>query len=556
MRDGTRLAADVFVPNGGGPFPTLVCRTPYNKRRQSSAWEYEGLAHAGFAVVVQDIRGRYASAGEFHPLFLPGWRDAEDGYDTIEWAASQAWSTGRVGTFGNSYNAWTQWALAPTQPPHLVAMWASGMAPHTTDWELGGVFRPGRALQWLLGTLAPDTQNRLAEPSGPATVEEWDRLHTSANREKWLWFLPWKDLPLEAVGATGGQMHDWLRNHTRDVWQFDRQISNIGVPVFHRTGWYDRLSRTVHMFSKMQQNAATRHAQVNQRLIVGPWPHSTNYSSRLGDIDFGTESAVSHLELVVKWFDYWLKGEPNGVMDSAPVRLFVMGKNRWVDADTWPPSGSTKTRFYLRSDGQAVTARGNGTLALQGPVDEKADHYTYDPRDPLMTLYGANGHDEPLDQRLLDHRRDVLVYQTPPLEKAMICVGEPTVKLWISSDAPDTDFIAKLIDVHPDGYAQNITYGIIRARYRVSFDRPELLVHGRVYEMEINLLPTCISFQPGHRIRLDISSSDFPNFDRNHNTGKDDWADAELRLAHQSIFHDSDHPSHLTIPVMPSSWLD
>ena len=562
MRDTTRLAADVYVPDGDGPFPTLVCRTPYNKQRDSACWEYEGLAHAGYAVVVQDIRGRFASEGDFHPLFLPGWTDAEDGYDTIEWAAAQPWSNGQIGTFGNSYNSWTQWALAPTKPPHLVAMWASGMAPHTTDWEIGGIFRPGRALQWLLGTLAPDTQARLSEPQGPATVEEWDRLHAGANREKWLWFLPWSDLPAEAVGGTGEQLRDWLQNHTRDVWRFHERFADIDVPVFHRTGWYDRLIRTVDMFAGMQRGAPTEHARRSQRLIVGPWPHSTDYGARLGEIDFGPESNASHLSLVTSWFDYWLKGEENGVMDSAPARLFLIGANRWVDADAWPPPGSTPTDLYLRGDGRAATPRGDGALDREGPGEEPPDRYSYDPRDrysydprdPVMTLYGANGHDEPHDQRLMDHRRDVLVYQTPPLESPLTVCGCPEVTLWASSSAPDTDFVARLIDVHPDGFAQNVVYGIVRARYRAGFERPELLLPGEVYELKIELLPICNRFLAGHRLRLDISSSDFPNFDRNHNTGRDDWADAELRVAKQTVFHDPARPSRLTLPVMPQDW--
>ncbi len=554
MRDGTRLRADVYLPRGAGPFPTLVRRTPYDKQRPVAIPEYQGLVRAGYAVVVQDIRGRFASDGEWHPLFAPGWADAEDGYDTVEWAAAQRWSTGKLGTFGNSYDAWTQWVLAPTKPPHLVAMWASGMAPHSTDWELGGVFRPGRALQWLLGTLAPDTQRFLDMPAGPTTVEEWERLHATANREKWLWFLPWKDLPDEALGGVRELFYEWLRNHDRDVWRFDESFRDVDLPVFHRTGWYDRLNRTVEMFAGMQAGAPSERAQRSQRLIVGPWAHTTVNSRQLGEVDFGSEAEVDHLSLVIDWFDYWLKGVDNGVMEEEPVRLFLMGANAWRSADRWPPAGSTSIDFFLHSGGSANTPRGDGRLSREPPVEEPADHFTYDPRDPVMTLYGANGHDEPRDLRLLEHRRDVLVYETNPLERSVDVVGYPELTLWASSTAPDTDFIVKLVDVHPDGFAQGLCYGIVRARYRHGLDSPQMMTGDGVYEFTIQLLPTCNRFLAGHRIRVDISSSDFPNFDRNHNTGREDCSDTDLQTARQTVLHDPAHPSRITLPVMPANW--
>jgi hypothetical protein len=324
------------------------------------------------------------------------------------------------------------------------------------------------------------------------------------------------------------------------------------VPVFHRTGWYDRLSRTVEMFAEMRAGAATESARQSQRMIVGPWTHTSDLSRRVGEVDFGTEAQVDYFSLIIPWFDYWLKGEKNGAMDAAPVRLFVMGANRWRDEDEWPLSRARPTDFYLRSQGDANGPAGDGSLSLEVPSDGTADRFVYDPRDPLMSLYNANGHDEPRDLRVLDHRRDVLVYRTEPLKEPLEVTGCPVLTLFASSTAPDTDFIVKLVDVHPDGFAQGLCYGIVRARFRDGLDRASPITPGKVYEYAIELLPTSNLFREGHRIRVDVSSSDFPNFDRNHNTGRDDWADPELAVAHQTVLHGPDHPSRITLPVVPA----
>ena len=552
LRDGTILSADVYRPRGGGPFPTLVSRTPYDKSKPETIPMFERLAEAGYAVVVQDIRGRWASDGDFHPLFSADWKDAEDGYDTVEWAAAQPWSNGRVGTFGYSYPSWTQWALASTKPPHLVTMFTGGITPRSTDWMMGGVLRPGRSLPWTLGSIATDTQRFLPEPQGPTTVEEYRYLDDHVNRQKWLWFLPWKELPLEAIGGLRERFHDWLANLHVDRWRFEETYDKIDLPISHRTGWYDRVVGTVELFKGMRERGATEEARRNQRLIIGPWTHTGDLVRKTGDVDFGPEAEVDYFSLIIPWFDYWLKGQKNGVMDTAPVRLFVMGANRWRDEEEWPLGRAQPTDFFLRSNGRANTPRGDGFLSLETSRDEPPDRYTYDPRDPVMTLYSDLGMDEPHDMRVLNHRRDVLVYQTEPLERPIEVTGYPVLNLYASSSAPDTDFIVKLADVHPDGFAQNLCYGIVRARYRNGFDRPELMTPGYVYRFNIELLPTSNLFRAGHRIRIDVSSSDFPNFDRNHNAGRDDWADPELNAADQTVFHGGPYPSHITLPVVPS----
>ena len=551
VRDGTILRSDVYLPSGRGPFPTLVTRTPYNKLQANMVPIYEGLAESGYAVVAQDIRGRWASDGEFHPMFNPDYKDGQDGYDTIEWAASQPWSNSRVGTFGYSYASWTQWSLARMKPPHLVTMFTGGFAPRSTDWMLGGVFRPGRQLQWTLGSMAPDTQRFLDSPQGPTSVEEYSHLETHVYRDKWLWYLPYGDLPLEAVGALRDRFRDWLAHINEDVFNIEDSYNQIDIPVHHRTGWYDRLSRTVGLFRGMREKGGTESARNSQRLIIGPWTHTNALTRKTGDVDFGPEAEVDYFSLIVPWFDYWLKGVQNGVMDSAPVRLFVMGANKWRDEEAWPLTRARATDFCLGSGGRANTPMGDGALSPEPQSDGTPDSYTYDPRDPVMSLFAYSGHDEPHDNRVLDRRRDVLVYQTGPLERPIEVTGVPVLKLYASSTAPDTDFIARLIDVHPDGYAQNLCYGIVRARYRGGLDQSTLMTPGEVYRFVIELLPTSNLFKPGHRIRLDISSSDFPNFDRNHNTGQEDWAHPELRPARQTIFHDASHPSCLTLPIVP-----
>lgn len=551
MRDGTILRSDVYMPSGKGPFPTLVTRTPYNKLQSNMVPIYQGLVDSGYAVVAQDIRGRWASEGEFHPMFNRDCKDGQDGYDTIEWAANQPWSNSRVGTFGYSYASWTQWAHARMKPPHLVTMFTGGFAPRSTDWMLGGVFRPGRQLQWTLGSMAPDTQRFLDSPQGPTSVEEYSHLETHVYREKWLWYLPYGDLPLEAIGGLRDRFRDWLAHINEDVFNIDGSYEQIDIPVHHRTGWYDRLSRTVDLFLGMREKGRTERARNSQRLIVGPWTHTNDLTRKTGDIDFGPEAEVDYFSLIVPWFDYWLKGVQNGVMDTAPVRLFVMGANKWRDEEEWPLSRARATDFYLGSGGRANTPMGDGALSLEPQSDGTSDSYTYDPRDPVMSLFAYSGHDEPHDNRVLDRRRDVLVYQTGPLERPIEVTGVPVLKLYASSTATDTDFIARLIDVHPDGYAQNLCYGVVRARYREGLDQSTLMTPGEVYRFVIELLPTSNLFKPGHRIRLDISSSDFPNFDRNHNTGQEDWAHPELRPAQQTIFHDASHPSRLTLPIVP-----
>lgn len=544
MRDGTILRANIARPRARGKFPALVQRTPYGK-----GWACAGLAAYGYVVINQDLRGRYASEGEFIPLFTDQHHDAEDGYDTIEWAASLPYCDGNVGTFGGSYCSWTQWQLAPRQPPHLRAMAAGVLAARLTDMERGGIFRTGRALEWVCGSLAPDTRRRTGGPK-PHTPEEFWRLWDTALRGKFYWFLPLAELPEWALGTLGEYYRQWLADHTTDHFHFCERHKDVAVPNLHYTGWYDRHIGTVDHFNGVRQNALSDLARRSQRLIIGPWTHGLLGGQRVGEMDFGPQAALNYEAVVLRWFDYWLKGIENGVLEGPPVRIFVMGANHWRDEEEWPPARAEEVVFYLHSRGRANTPYGDGSLSPDPPKDEEPDRFTYDPRDPVPTLYGQRTQDEPRDQRVLDHREDVLVYQTPPLPEEVEVTGYPVLKLYAASSAPDTDFTAKLVDVHPNGFAQNLCYGILRARYRQGFARPELLTPGEVVEYTLELQPTSNRFLKGHRIRLDISSSDFPNFDRNHNTGGADYFEATLRVAEQTVLHDRVHPSRLILPVI------
>jgi len=544
MRDGTILRANVYRPDARGRFPVLVMRTPYGKGRSR-----DELVQAGYIVVTQDVRGRYQSDGEFRSLANPNNFEAEDGYDTVEWAARLPGSNGIVGTYGASYNAWVQWKLAALRPPSLRAMFAYSIPVRMTQLEGPGTIRPGRRLHWWICTLGPDLRKRAGGPE-PHTPQEAREAWLQVDREKWLWFLPWLELPDYLFGRNAHEFKGWLRNPSFDPWQFDKLHPEIEVPNFHISGWYDHCNGCLDHFTGMVRNGRTSLARENQKLIIGPWGHSTLGQQKVGEIDFGAAARLNIPALMVRWFDYWLKGIDNGIADEPPVKYFVMGANYWRCSDTWPPAPKGTLSLYLTSGGHANTPRGDGKLLRTAPKNQSRDEYTYDPRDPVMTLYGHPLFTIPADQRPLASRRDILVYQTAPLKKDVEIAGYPEVVLYASSSAPDTDFFARLIDVAPDGTGIDICMGMVRARYRHSLDKPSLLKPNKVTEFVIKLGPTANRFKVGHRIRLDITSSDFPNYDRNHNTGLDDNADATLAVARQRVFHGGKYPSRLVLPLI------
>ena len=542
MRDGTVLRADVYRPREAGPFPVLLDRTPYGKGTPRYVDCCSALAAAGYIAVMQDVRGRYDSDGEFTFLFAGADETGEgpDGFDTVEWAASLDGSDGRVGIYGNSYDGFTSLMVTVASPPSLAGVLVSGMSARFLDMNFG-IFDTGRRLQWLYA-LSGDTRRRAGEP-GPHNTDEALEKWAAHERGKWIWYLPLEDLPDRIFSSLAPPLRQHLREQTRELWDFFPHHPNFRVPVCVTTGWYDRLNAATDHFTRLSADGPPdlRH---RHRLVIGPWGHDTaSLVRRQGVLDFGPEADTTYADLVQRWYDHLFKGIDNGLTNEPPVRLFVMGPNTWRLENEWPLARTRYTDYFLRSGGGlATTPPGGG---------EPPDDYTYDPRDPLMSVMDANSHLAPCELGVLDDRPDRLVYETPPLERPLEVTGPVEARLWIASDAPDTDFCVKLAHVDRTGRAVNLCHGIARCRYRDGFDREVFLEPGVPVEIAVRLLPTCRVFAPGERIRIDIASSDFPNFDRNHNTGRDFWSDGELREARQTVFHDVNRPSRIILPVIP-----
>lgn len=540
MRDGVVLRANVCRPDRGGPYPVLLTRTPYGKGKGFGRY-----VQAGYIVVSQDARGRYASDGTYESFLRFQTHDAEDGYDTVQWAAKLPNSTGRVGTFGTSYCAFYQWRLAPLRPPALAAMSAHSIPGRYTDLEGPGTIRPGRRLQWWLSTMGPDIRRRAAGSDAKPAPKP-----TAGEIEKWLWFVPWLKLPQMVFEHETAAMHDWLRHPHLDPWQLDEGCREIEVPNFDVIGWHDHCNGDALMYRSMAAHAKTEIARTKTRILIGPWGHSTLGQRRFDKIDFGPEARVDLVAEDIRWFNHWLKGQPTGSDREPPVRIFVMGDNRWRGETEWPLSRARTRTMFLASGGRANTPAGNGKLVTQAPQADGSDRYVYDPLHPVPTLFGPRAFTAVADQRRLADRQDLLVYQSEPLRERLEVTGNPVVELYAATSAPDTDWFVRLIAVEPDGLARDVCMGLVRARYREGLDKPKLISPGEVVKYTIRLGPTSNAFLPGHRIRLDVTSSDFPNYDRNHNTAADQNADAELVPATQTVHHGGVQASCIRLPVI------
>ena len=564
MRDGTTLYADVYRPDGPGPFPTILQRTPYDKTAALASQMLDPMkaAKAGFALIIQDTRGRFTSGGEFN-CFID---DINDGYDTVEWAAAQSWSSGRVGMIGASYVGATQWLCAITRPPHLVAI-----APNVTasnyhnGWTYqGGAFELGFNASWTLLQL---TLANFKTHSGIRSIpqaRQAELVKSVDGMTDAFLHLPLKDMP-QLSGGLADYYFDWLAHPSfDDYWKklcIEDQHSNVTTPALNIGGWYDIfLGGTIRNYLGMRQNAATEEARNGQKLIIGPWQHSSRGTSMAGSHYFGVAAdsmALGLDEIHLRWFNQWLKGEDTGMLDEPPVRIFVMGDDVWRDENEWPLARAQTTSYYLHSGGNANTLHGDGSLSPEAPSDEAPDVFLYNPANPVPTrggqlccnpYFASSG---AFDQNEIEARSDVLVYSTPTLERDVEVTGPITVTLWAATSATDTDFTAKLVDVCEDGCARNLTDGIIRARYRESMSEPSLVEPGRAYCYTIDLWATSNVFKAGHKIRLEVSSSNFPRFDRNTNTGGVIADDTELKPAVQTILHDAAHPSHVSLPIVP-----
>ncbi len=533
MRDGVELSADVYRPDAPGRFPVILSRTPYNK--PGAFANAKIFVPHGYVFVAMDVRGRGDSDGKF----VPYRNDGIDGYDAIEWAAQQPWSTGKVGTIGGSYNGRIQWLTALTQPPHLVTMIAM-VTPSDPFVEFPtGVPLP-MDISFYHFTAGHLTQNMDAV--------DWAKLQ---------WHLPLYDMD-EAAGRPVPYWKEEIDHPQLDAYweplRYQNKYDRVKVPVLHISGWYDdEQVGTPLNFIGMTAKAQPDQIRTTQKLLMGPWPHAINSKSKLGDVDFGPTAMIDLSGYWVRWFDYWLKGNDNGIMKDPPVRVFVMGANYWTNENEWPLARTEYVKYYLHSAGHANSSYGDGKLSTAQPGKEQADAYKYDPASPapFITEPSFAQIGGPDDYRAIERRDDVLVYTSDAMtEDTQVC-GPVHAELRAASSARDTDFMAKLIDVWPDGFAQRLTDGMVRARFRNGMERQELIEPGKVYAYKIDLWNTCQMFLKGHRIRLEVSSSAFPKYDRNLNTGEALGKTTRMQTADQKIFHDEAQPSFVILPIVP-----
>ena len=532
MRDGVELSADVYRPDASGKFPVLLSRTPYTKTGALKTAQY--FAERGYVYVAMDVRGRGDSDGRF----VPYRNDGRDGYDAVEWCAAQPWSTGKVGTTGGSYLGRIQWLTAVLQPPHLAAMVAL-VTPSDpfVEWPTG-IPLP-MDISWHHYTAGHLSQNMAAL--------DWSKIH---------WHLPLYTMD-EAAGRPNPGWKEMFDHPQLDAWweplRYQNKYDRVNVPVLHISGWYDdeQVGTPLNFMGMTSKGAES--ARRSQKLLMGPWPHAVNSTSKLGEVDFGSGAIIDLNGTILRWFDYWLRGKDNGVMKEPPVRLFVMGENKWVDENEWPMARTQWTRFYLHSGGRANSLFGDGTLSAAAPAAEPPDGYTSNPARPVPFItepsFAQIGSAD--DYRAVHRRDDVLVYTSAPVaEDTQVC-GPIKLQLYAASSARDTDFMGLLLDVWPDGFSQRLIDGMVRARFHEGMEKPSLIAPGQTYAYTLDLWNTCQTFQKGHRIRLQVASTAFPKYDRNPQTGGPLGRTTELRSAEQKIFHDSAHSSHLVLPIVP-----
>ena len=557
MRDGVVLRGDIFRPDAGGKFPVLLERTPY---RRSIPWGYDvdfaqRAASHGYVVFLQDVRGRYSSDGDWYPFV----HEAEDGYDTIEWIAAQPYSNGKVGMFGGSYVGATQMLAAMAHPPHL-----AGICPVVTasnyheNWTYqGGAFEQWFNQSWTSG-LAVDTVLHQIErmPSKPEAV------HVLPLTQYPIFNTDPKSAVNGAAAVVAPYYLDWLAHPSYDAfWKrisIEDHFGDIRVPALHTGAWYDIfLGGSLRNYLGIKAKGGSEEARNGQRLLVIIGGHAGG-GRKIGEVDYGPEAEKNEEnDVTLAWYDFLFKGVQNSFAAGKPVKIFVMGVNQWREEDEWPLARERATKFYLHSDGAANSVKGTGSLSKTAPAKESADKYTYDPTNPAPTIGGPLCCDGdhlapgPRDQRKVEERQDVLVYSTAPLEHDLEVTGPVRLDFFASSSAVDTDFTAKLVDVYSDGTAINLCEGILRARYRDSRESPTLLTPGQVYPLTIDLWATSNVFKAGHRIRLEVSSSNFPRFDRNLNTGEPAATSERMATATNIILHDSEHPSALLLPLIP-----
>ncbi len=565
MRDGVRLATDIYRPDDGKRHPVLVNGHVYDNDHFLIVHElvFSPLvaAQRGYAVVVQEVRGRAGSEGTWRPYT----KIREDAYDTVEWAAAQPWSNGDVGLYGACALGTMAVQGAVAAPPHLKAVFAYETATdYLSGWTYSnGALELGFQMSWIWTALATDTIPRLG--LAPAAEQEMLQQLAAASRDMngSASFLPLVDFP-PFQNQAAPYWREWLSHPSYDeFWQEADAVAradHVTVPVLHMTSWYDTCLRGHLDFAKALAARSDPSVRDKHRLILGPWDHSAYYNKRptcAGQRDFGADVFTGPEllgSLALGWFDHWLRGEPLRVLPENGVRYYQMGENVWKEAKSWPPAHEP-VPHYLHSGGRANSRMGDGTLDARPPDAEPRDSFVYDPLDPVPTCGGRSMVGVPTgveDQAQVEMRQDVLIYTTARLAGPLAIAGPVTLTLYASSSAVDTDFTAKLVDVEPSGYCANIAEGIVRARYRNSREHAEFLEPGRVTEFTIDLWDVAHTFKADHCVRLEISSSNFPRFDRNLNSKVTPalGSATDAQKAVQQIFHDQRHPSCLTLPVV------
>lgn len=542
MRDGIRLSTNIYRPKEPGAYPVLLRRTPYGNGGADNKEAYF-FAERGYVFVAQDTRGRYESEG----IFYPGLKEGADGIDTHAWIVKQPWCNGKIGTVGASYTGMTQWMPALLGSPYLVSMFPE--VPYTESYSVSfqnGALRLRLLTTWYTMMTAPyDFKLEEFQKKDIDTVNRFLPLLEQDNRVGWR--MPW--------------FRDMVNHPENDAYwepiRFEGKYANVRAAMYTVVGWYDLFTaQNLKSFMEMTKPAIAPTVRSKQKMIVGPWGHGTWWGGgKLGDLDFGKDSTLNDQELMLRWFDATLKGIDTGIMNEPPVKIFVMGENVWRFEKEWPLKRTVYTKYYLHSGGKANTLYGDGALSTDIQLNEPNDRFVYDPENPVPSMPDSTVFDDfknyPINHSGLEGRRDILVYSTPPLDRNTEVTGPLEVILYAASSALNTDFTGKLLDVYPDGRAIYIRDGIIRASFRSGPKNTSNIQPGKVYEYHIDLWATSNVFMKGHRIRVEISSSNFPRFDRNLNTGGNFATETKWVKAEQTIYHTKEYPSQIVLPVIP-----
>jgi putative CocE/NonD family hydrolase len=552
MRDGVILRADVMLPSASGKFPVLVYRTPYGKDNAPKEWTtFDKAAVRGYAVVIQDVRGRYASEGEFDAYRNEG----RDGYDTIEWAAAQPWSNGIVGTFGLSYPGAVQWLAAVENPPHLKAMVpAMTFSTPRNFFYSGGVF-DGSWVDWIWLNIAPDARRRKNLP-GPKTYKEaaaaWKTEHERLQN-----FLPLVDLP--DFKEVAPFYYEWLAHPPADPWwdwaELRDKYDRVHCAVLNISGWYDEAYGPDGATTNFNGLLASRKGEKDPRTqtIIGAWTHGELERTKAGDLDFGPDAKVDYDEIILRWMDHYLKGVDNGVEREKPVRIFVMGENKWRGEDSWPLKRATHVIYHL--NGFPSSAH-TGTLAEKLSSELKPEgiqsfQFNSDPAKPLADPYAEFG---ARDYAQFLGRSDLLLFDTEPFAKDTEVTGPIEATIYARADVPDFDLWVRVLDVWPDGRAFNLMspgLDVLRASYRNGSQKPELLTSENIYKLKLDRLLTSNVFKAGHKLRIQISGAFIPHFSRNLQTGQSEITTSKTQAGHIQIYSDPQHPSSIGLPIIP-----